>query len=246
LIISRCANNCWKYNKVFYNSCIQFLVRFQPHYHQNHVFWQRLAVKQNLTSVTKVSVDDLLIDSETTIIRDVSAVCGDDPCTSVNTASKCICLFPLGGPSCPLGPSSGMILCCSFSVTPLCQILSWWVHPCLLVGWNTSPHGRNHCSLIKLLHDLLAPCNSCHLVVLENHLSVHFWLVDELPKLQSYLELCLFIQVLLQPGLQDGKHHFPLELAQESHYDTHPNRWCITRGTQPKGKMPCLEPRRYD
>jgi hypothetical protein len=58
--------------------------------------------------------------------------------------------------------------------------------------------------LIKLPHDLLAPCNSCVLMVLENQPPVHFWLVDELSKLQSRLELCWFAQVLLQPGLHDG------------------------------------------
>jgi hypothetical protein len=42
----------------------------------------------------------------------------------------------------------------------------------------------------KVPHDFLAPCNSCLLVVLENQSLVHSWLVDELHKLQSYLELC--------------------------------------------------------
>jgi hypothetical protein len=85
------------------------------------------------------------------------------------------------------------------------KILSRWVHPCLLVGLNTSSHDRNHCSLIKLPHDLLAHCNLCFLVLLKNQLPVHFWLVDELPKLQSCLELCRFTQAFLQPGLQVGK-----------------------------------------
>jgi hypothetical protein len=69
-------------------------------------------------------------------------------------------------------------------------------------------HGGTHCRLIKLPHVTLAPCNSCLLVMMENELPVHFLLVDELPKLQSYLELCRFSQVSLQPGLQDGKCHF--------------------------------------
>jgi hypothetical protein len=34
---------------------------------------------------------------------------------------------------------------------------------------------------------------------------------------------------------------FPLDLARESDYDTHPNECHITRGTQPKEKMSCLE-----
>jgi hypothetical protein len=55
------------------------------------------------------------------------------------------------------------------------------------------------------MHDLLAPCNSCLLVVLRKQPPVHFWLVNELPKLQYCLELCLFAQGLLKPGLQDGK-----------------------------------------
>jgi hypothetical protein len=37
-----------------------------------------------------------------------------------------------------------------------------------------------------------------------------------------------------------------IELAQESDYDTRPNRWRITRGTQPKGKISCLESCCYD
>jgi hypothetical protein len=88
------------------------------------------------------------------------------------------------------------------------KILSLWVHPCLFVGLNTSSHHINCCSLIKLLHDLLAPCNSCFLVMLKNQPPVHFWLVNELPKLQSCLELCRFAQMLLQLGLQDKKRPF--------------------------------------
>jgi hypothetical protein len=83
-------------------------------------------------------------------------------------------------------------------------------------------------------------------VVLENQLPVHFLLVDELPRLQSYLELCQFAQVLLQPRLQDGKCHLLSELAQESDYDALPDGWRITHGTQLKGKMSCLESHCYD
>jgi hypothetical protein len=45
-------------------------------------------------------------------------------------------------------------------------------------------------------------------MVLEDQPSFCLWLVDELPKLQSCLDLCRFAEVLLQPGLQDGKHPF--------------------------------------
>jgi hypothetical protein len=139
-----------------------------------------------------------------------------------------------------------MFLCWSFSVIPLRQILYRWVHPCLFMGLNTSSCGRNRYNRIKLPHDLPAPCNSCLLVVLENQPPVHFWLVDELTKLQSYLELCRFTQTLLQPRIARWETSFPLELAWESDHGTRLNGWCITRGTQPKGRMSCLEFWYYD
>jgi hypothetical protein len=85
----------------------------------------------------------------------------------------------------------------SFSVTSLCQISPWWVHPCLFVDLKIYSHDENCCSLITLPHDLLAPCNLCLLVVLENQPPVHFWLVDEQSELQSCLEFCQFTQALL-------------------------------------------------
>jgi hypothetical protein len=134
-------------------------------------------------------------------------------------------------------PSSGMLSCYSFLMTPLYQILPWWVHCCLFMGLKTSSLDGARYSLIELPHDLLAPCNSCLLVVLENQPPVHIWLVDELSKLQSCLELCWFGQVLLPLGLQYGNSPFLLELAWESNHDTLPNGWCITHGTQPKWNM---------
>jgi hypothetical protein len=69
---------------------------------------------------------------------------------------------------------------CSFSVTSLRQILSRWVHPCLVVGSNTSSHGKNRCNLIKHLHNILAPCNPCLFVVLgkTNRRFIFYWLMS--------------------------------------------------------------------
>jgi hypothetical protein len=107
-------------------------------------------------------------------------------------------------------------------------------------------HGGTRYSLIKLPHVPLAPYNSCRLVVMENQPPVPFWLIDELAKLQSGLELFQFTQMLLQPRLQEVKMLFPLKLAWESNYDTHPNGWRLTRGMQLTGKMSWLESRSYD
>jgi hypothetical protein len=101
-----------------------------------------------------------------------------------------------------------MFSCWSFSVIPLHQILSRWVHPYLFMGLNTSSRGKNCCSHIKLPHEVLAPCNSCLLVVLDNQAPVHSSLVDEPFKLKSYLELCQFAQRSSSQELQDGKCHF--------------------------------------
>jgi hypothetical protein len=73
-------------------------------------------------SVTKVSVDVLLVHSKTTTFHDVSMECGDDPCISMKATSKSIHLFSLGGHSCSLDPSSGMPLCRSSLVTLLGSI----------------------------------------------------------------------------------------------------------------------------
>jgi hypothetical protein len=152
----------------------------------------------------------------------------------------------LGCHYCSLGRPSGMFLCWSFSVIPLRQILSRWVHPCIFMGFNTSSGGRNRCNRVKLPRDLLAPYNSCLPVMLENQAPIHSWLVDELPKLQSCLKLCQLTQALLQPRTARWETTFLMELAQESDYDTHLNGWHITRGTQPKGRMSCLEFHCYD
>jgi hypothetical protein len=142
-----------------------------------------LIVKPDSMLVPTFSFDVLLIDSKLTTFHNVLAACNDIHHISVKTTSNSIPFIHLGGPCCPLGPSSGILSCCSFLVTPLHQILPRWGHPCLLMGMRISSIDRTHCSLIKLPQDLLAPCNSCLLVVLENHLPVHFWLVNELSKL---------------------------------------------------------------
>jgi hypothetical protein len=79
-------------------------------------------VKLELMSVTKVSVDVLLVDSKTITFRNVSMECSDDPHISIKATSKSIHLIPLGGPSCSPYPSSGMPSCCSSSVTLLGSI----------------------------------------------------------------------------------------------------------------------------
>jgi hypothetical protein len=81
-------------------------------------------------------------------------------------------LFILGDPAMPS----------SISVGP----------PCLFVDLNTFSCDKNRYSHIELLHDLLAPYNSCLLVILENQPLVHLWLVDELSRVQTCLELCRF------------------------------------------------------
>jgi hypothetical protein len=181
-----------------------------------------------------------------TALPNVSAACIGDHHISIRPTSNFV---PFYSPWMSLllpWPTKWQVSCCSFSVTPLHQILSWWVHPCLFVGWNTSLRGGNRFSRIKLPHDLLAPCNSCFLVVLENQVPVHSWLADELPKLQSCLELCRFTQALLQPGIARWETPFLLELARESDYDTRLNRCLISQGTEPKGRMSCLECRCYN
>jgi hypothetical protein len=47
LIVSGHANNCWKDEKVFYNSSIYLLVWFRPYYHQNYIFWKLSQTRQN-------------------------------------------------------------------------------------------------------------------------------------------------------------------------------------------------------
>jgi hypothetical protein len=135
---------------------------------------------------------------------------------------------------------------CSFSVTLLCQILSRWVHPCLVVGSNTSSHGKNRCNLIKLLHNILAPCNPCLFVVLgkTNRRFIFYWLMS-CPNCNLILN-CVGSTWASLDRIARWETPFPLELAREFDYHTHPNGWCITRGTQPKGKMSCLGSHCYD
>jgi hypothetical protein len=178
-----------------------------------------------------------------TTLHGVLVVCSDVHHIYVKAASNFIPLIHLRGPSYSIGPSSGILSCRSFSVTSLCRILPRWVQLFLFVGLKISSHDGNHCSLITLPHELLVTC-----VFLWYWKTSHrfIWLVDELSKLQYGLELCHFTQVLLQPGLQDGKWPFLSELTRESNFNTLPDGWRIIRGTQPKGKMSCLESRCYD
>jgi hypothetical protein len=105
-----------------------------------------------------------------------------------------------------------MFSCWSFSVIPLHQILPRWVHPCLFMGLNTSSHDENRCRCIKLRHDLLGPCNSCLLVVLENRSPVHVQLVHEwlvsCPNCNLVLNFAGSLRHSSSQELQDGKRHF--------------------------------------
>jgi hypothetical protein len=127
------------------------------------------------------------------------------------------------------------------------KILSRLVHLCLFVVLNISSHGRNRCSLIKLPHDFLAPCNSCFLVMLKKKLTVG-----------SFLTSWWAVQIVILPWIVSvhpdtspariarWKTSFPSELAWESDYNMRSNGWYITRGMQSKGKMSYLESRCYD
>jgi hypothetical protein len=65
-------------------------------------------------------------------------------------------------------------------------------------------------------------------------------------KLQFCLELCQFAQVLLNTKLQDGRCISLLVLARGSNYNSLMIELCITRCTQPKRKLLCLESRCYN
>jgi hypothetical protein len=54
-IISRSASNRWKDQKVFYNSCIWFQVRFPSDQSKICTYWLLLAVKSDSASVSKFS-----------------------------------------------------------------------------------------------------------------------------------------------------------------------------------------------
>jgi hypothetical protein len=155
------------------------------------------AVKPELMSVTKVSVDVLLVDLKTTTFRDVSVECGDDPHISMKATSKSVHLFPLGGPSCSPDPSSGMPSCHSSSVTPLGSISNSEGSPFLSHGPENVFTWWNPLSSCQVMSWSLI---SLQLVLLENQPPVRFLLVDELPKLQSCLELWRFAQALLYLG----------------------------------------------
>jgi hypothetical protein len=56
LTISGCACNHWKDEKVLYNYCIGFMVRFSSERFQIRCFWPLVAVKLELTSITKIFI----------------------------------------------------------------------------------------------------------------------------------------------------------------------------------------------
>jgi hypothetical protein len=62
LIISGHANNRWKEEKVFYNSCIGLLVIFPSEQSQICTLWLLLTVKSSSTSVPMFSIVVLLVD----------------------------------------------------------------------------------------------------------------------------------------------------------------------------------------
>jgi hypothetical protein len=55
-ILSKRVNNRRKGERVFYNYCTEFLVRFQTCQRQNWIFWLLLVVKSDLTSVSEIFV----------------------------------------------------------------------------------------------------------------------------------------------------------------------------------------------
>jgi hypothetical protein len=64
------------------NVSINFLLKYRSDYGcmaSEPKICKCCSVKLELTSVTKVSVDILLVDSKTTTFRDVSTECGEDP-----------------------------------------------------------------------------------------------------------------------------------------------------------------------
>jgi hypothetical protein len=153
----------------------------------------------------------------------------------------------LGCPSCFLDHPVAYFCVIRSQWPHLAKTLLWWIHHSLIMALKTFSHNGTSCSLIKLSHDLLAPCNLCLLVVLGKPTIGSFltgWL--SCPNCNSYFELCQFAQVLLWPGLQDGKCPFLLNLTWESNCVTLPDGWHITWDMQPKGKMPCLEFCCYD
>jgi hypothetical protein len=129
---------------------------------------------------------------------------------------------------------------------PLCQILTRRIHPFLFVGLKISSHDKTRCSLIKFSHDLLSPCNLCLLVVLENQPPIHFltsWWAIQIINLSWIVP----VRPVASPArIARWKSPFSIGIAQESDYDTLPNGWSINWGTQPKGKMSCLESCCYD
>jgi hypothetical protein len=134
LIVSRSASNSWKEEKVFYNSCIQIMVRFFIEQLQNFIFLLPLIVKPDLPSVPKKFIECF------------ADIFEDDHFPWCFCSKRCwgsyLCEDHIEFHSfdspwmflCSLDPSSGRLSCFSSSVTPLCRILLRWVHPCLIVG----------------------------------------------------------------------------------------------------------------
>jgi hypothetical protein len=55
-IVSRCTNNRWKQERVFYNYYIGLLVRFQTCQRWNLIFYLLLTVKLDLTSMSEMFI----------------------------------------------------------------------------------------------------------------------------------------------------------------------------------------------
>jgi hypothetical protein len=85
---------------------------------------------------------------------------------------------------------------------------------------------------------ILNPCVEAKLRVSSD------WLVSS-SKLQHYLELCRFTQVLRQK-LQDEKRISFSESVKRHMCNVHQNGWRITRGTQPERKLLPLESHSYN
>jgi hypothetical protein len=189
----------------------------------------------------------LLVYSKMTALPNVSTVCIGDHHISIGSTSNFI---PFYSPWMSLLPPLAHQAAC-FRV-----VHSRWPHdanstlvsnPCSLVGLKIPSHDVTHCSLIELPHDRLPRCSSCLVVVLQKKQPlVCSWLVDELSKI-TILSRIVSDRLGASPiGIPRWKMPLSLELVRESDYDSLPNRWRITQGTQPERKTSCLESRCYD
>jgi hypothetical protein len=87
LIVYWHANNRWKYQKVFYNSCICLLVRFSSEQSQIYNFWLLLIVKLDLISLSKICFKVFSVDSRMAIFCGVSTTWWGVYCVSVSAPS---------------------------------------------------------------------------------------------------------------------------------------------------------------